>query len=47
VCSSDLAAAGGGPASPLDKYLRTHPPDDQRIEDIRKWLPEAKSHVRR
>jgi predicted Zn-dependent protease len=41
------AAAGGGPASPLDKYLRTHPPDDQRIEDIRKWIPEAKGHTRR
>lgn len=37
-------ASGGGPASPLDKYLRTHPPDEQRVSDIRGWLPEAKGY---
>lgn len=41
------AAAGGGPASPLDKYLRTHPPDEQRVRDIQGWLPEAKGYSRR
>ncbi len=40
-------AGGGGPASPLDKYLRTHPTDEQRVEDIRGWLPEARARAPR
>lgn len=29
---------GGGPA-----FLRTHPVDEERIQDIKEWLPEAKA----
>jgi predicted Zn-dependent protease len=37
-----VQAAGGGKAqSGLSKYLSTHPPDEKRIEDIQKWMPEA------
>ena len=40
-------AGGGGPESPLDKYLRTHPTDERRIADIRGWLPEARARAPR
>ncbi|MBI4377324.1 MAG: M48 family metallopeptidase [Elusimicrobia bacterium] len=37
---------GGGEPSPLERYLGTHPSDEQRQENIRKWLPEAMRHYR-
>lgn len=35
------AGGGGGPA-----FLRTHPVDSVRIEQIKKWLPEAQAQFR-
>jgi predicted Zn-dependent protease len=32
---------GGGPA-----FLRTHPVDSVRIENLKKWMPEAKAEYR-
>jgi len=37
----DYSAQRGGDSTPT--FLRTHPTDDLRIEQIKKWLPEAKA----
>lgn len=41
------AAKGGGGGGPLEKYLGTHPPDDERIADIRKRIPEARKQLKK
>lgn len=40
-------ATGGGGGEGLARFLRTHPPDDERIRRIRKQLPEARADLRR
>ncbi len=40
---SDYARKSGGDAAPW--FLRTHPLDQTRIEQIRGWLPEAKAQM--
>jgi predicted Zn-dependent protease len=37
----------GGSGGGLQKYLSTHPPDAQRIADIKKELPEAESYYKK
>jgi predicted Zn-dependent protease len=39
-------ATGGGPTG-IERYLATHPSDAQRIEQIKKELPEAQRYYRR
>jgi predicted Zn-dependent protease len=42
-----MAAATGGAGEPgLGKYLGTHPPNAQRIADIKRWIPEARKNYR-
>lgn len=40
-----MAKAGKGKAKPPE-FLSSHPADETRIEEIRKWLPEALGHYR-
>ena len=42
-----MSQATGGGGEGLEKYLRTHPPDSQRIADIERLLPEARKHYRK
>lgn len=37
-------ASGKGESGELEKYLSTHPTDQTRIKQIKKWLPEAKKY---
>ena len=39
-----MAASGSGGGPPV--FLSTHPTDQQRINQIRKWLPEAMTYYR-
>jgi metalloendopeptidase OMA1, mitochondrial len=41
-----MAKATGEKGSGLEKYLSTHPPARERIEDIRKRIPEARAHYK-
>jgi predicted Zn-dependent protease len=41
-----MAALSKGGEGGLQKYLSTHPPDAQRIADIKKELPEAEGYYR-
>lgn len=43
MAAMNKGGAGGG----LRKYLSTHPPDEQRIADIKKELPEAEGYYRK
>lgn len=38
------AATGGGNTQP--KFLSTHPPHGERLENLRKWIPEARQFYR-
>jgi predicted Zn-dependent protease len=38
-----MGANSGGSAP---EFLSTHPSDSRRIEDLRKWIPEAKAKAR-
>ncbi|MDE2290711.1 MAG: M48 family metallopeptidase [Elusimicrobia bacterium] len=38
---------GGGGGGGLGAFLRTHPPDAQRLEQIRRWLPGIKARYYR
>ncbi|HKQ40178.1 MAG TPA: M48 family metallopeptidase [Verrucomicrobiae bacterium] len=40
--AANQAQGGSGPPA----FLRTHPVDSKRIQDIRTWLPEAKAQMR-
>lgn len=42
-----FAQAKGGAGGGTPEFLRTHPLDETRIENLRKWLPEAKAQYRR
>lgn len=42
----EKSSSGKGADSPLAKYLRTHPTDRDRQENIRGWLPEAMRYYR-
>jgi predicted Zn-dependent protease len=39
-----MAADHSGPEVP--EYASTHPSDETRIRDLRKWLPEAEAEKR-
>lgn len=41
-----MASLQKGKEDPLGKFLSTHPPDSQRIEQIKEWLPEAMRYYR-
>ncbi|HXT01133.1 MAG TPA: M48 family metalloprotease, partial [Elusimicrobiota bacterium] len=40
------AQSKGGAGGGLSRYLATHPPDAQRIADIKKELPEAERYYK-
>lgn len=43
---ADFNRQSGNASAGLSRYLRTHPTDDQRINDLKSWMPRAKAEYR-